>query len=85
MPIINTPASGNVKGSHGPRLSARRGLTVPVLGPVVVMVNITVVAGSPAWICLSKPQAVRAGFVLPQETVTSLVNVPDPTGVAVKL
>jgi hypothetical protein len=49
------------------------------------MVNVTVVAGSPAWICLSKPQAVNAGFVFPQEMVTSLVKVPDPTGVAVKL
>ena len=85
MPIINTPASGSVNGSHGPRLSARRGLTVPVLGPVVVMVKVTVVAGSPAWICLSKPQVVRAGFVFPQEIVTSLVKIPDPTGVAVKL
>ena len=66
-------------------MSARRGLTIPVLGPVVVMVNVTVVAGSPARICLSKPHVVRAGFVFPQEMVTSLVKVPDPTGVAVKL
>jgi hypothetical protein len=83
MPTITTPAIGRVNGSHGLRLSARCGPTVPVLGPVVVMVRVTVVALSPALICLSKLQAVSAGR-FEQVSVTSLVKVGDPDGAALK-
>jgi hypothetical protein len=43
-PTMTMPASGNVNGSHGERLSALCcwGLAVPGFGPVVVMVRVTV-------------------------------------------
>ena len=82
------PAIGNVRGSHGERLSARCDLLVPVpeFGPAVVIVTDTGVAPVPAAICAGlNAQVTVASGRFEQPKVTAVVNVPLPTGVAVKL
>src|SRR5271166_5704516 len=53
-PATTMPASGNVNGSHGERFSARRWMLrtfpIPVLGPEVFMISVTVAADDPAGI-----------------------------------
>src|ERR1700674_2627152 len=51
-PSITTPARGKVSGSQGRRLSERRfkGLPVPLFGPAVLTVRVTVDVPDPAGI-----------------------------------
>ena len=93
IPTMMMPAIGSVSGSHGDRLSARCDLLVPVpvFGPLVVIVTATAVGPDPAAIFVGSvcpvltTQATVESGRLEQPNVTSVVNVPDGEGVAVKL
>ena len=80
IPSITIPARGNVKGSHGRRLSARRWrlFTPPLLfGPVVLIVSVTACGdAAPCAIELKEQVTVASGRLL-QAKVTGVVNV-DP-------
>jgi hypothetical protein len=88
-PNTTTPAIGNVNGSHGERLTARRRNCVPVpeFGPVVVIVIETVVADAPAAIDVGlKTQLMLVSVVSvgekEQPNVTALEKVDADVGVA---
>ena len=93
-PTITTPARGKVSGSQGRRLSERRRnwLPVPLFGPLLVMVIVTVDALDPAAIVADGLKAqlllVRVGSAGAKEVqlrFTALANVNAEVGVAVKL
>jgi hypothetical protein len=88
-PTKTMPASGNVNGSHGERLSALRcwGVTTPEFGPLVLMVRVSLVALEPARIgfVLKLQVTVASGRPL-QARVTLAANVAaPPVGVTVKV
>lgn len=87
-PTMTIPASGNVRGSHGIRLSARRlSLFAPPLlfGPVVLIVSVTGCGeGKPAAIELKEQVTVASGSPL-QAKVTALVNVVPLVAVTLKV
>src|SRR5580658_1721311 len=86
-PTMTMPASGNVSGSHGERLSALRGRLPPWtlgLGPLVEMVRVTVWGPvAPVAIGLAEQVTVASGRPL-QAKVTAEANVP-PVGVTLKV
>jgi hypothetical protein len=93
-PIITTPARGKVSGSQGRRLSDRwrNVLPVPLFGPAVPMVIVTVDAPAPAAIVADGLKAqlllVRVGSAGEKEVqlrFTAFTNVDPEVGVAVKL
>ena len=92
-PTMTTPARGKVSGSQGRRLSDRwRNVPVPLFGPRLVMVIVTVDAPDPAAIVADglKVQLllVRVGSVgekAVQLRVTALTNFDPEVGVARKL
>jgi hypothetical protein len=93
-PTITTPARGKVSGSQGRRLSERwrNVLPVPLFGPLVLMVIVTVDALDPAAIVADGLKAqlllVRVGSAGEKEVqlrFTALTNVDPEVGVAKKL
>ena len=92
-PIITTPARGKVSGSQGRRLSERwrNRVPVPLFGPVLLMVIVTVDAPDPAAIVADglKVQLllVRVGSTGEKEQLrfTALTNFVPEVGVAKKL
>ena len=92
-PSITTPARGKVSGSQGRRLSDRwRNVPLPLFGPVLLMVIVTVDALDPAAIVADGVKVqlliVRVGSVGEKEVqlrFTALTNVDPEVGVAVKL
>ena len=93
-PIITTPARGKVSGSHGRRLSERwrNRLPVPLFGPLLVMVMVTVDVPDPVAIVADGLKAqlllVRVGSAGEKEVqlrFTALTNFDAEVGVAVKL
>ena len=92
-PTITTPARGKVSGSQGRRLSDRwRNVPVPLFGPLVLRVIVTVDALDPAAIVADglKVQLllVRVGSAGEKEVqlrFTALTNVDPDVGVALKL
>ena len=93
-PTITTPARGKVSGSQGRRLSDRwrNWVPVPLFGPVLLMVIVTVDAPDPAAIVADGLKAQRllvrvgsAGEKEVQLRFTALTNVDPEVGVAKKL
>jgi hypothetical protein len=87
-PIMTMPASGNVRGSHGERLSAK-GLPflVPpiLLGPLVVMVRVTCCGDEAPWAIELKPQLTVASGKPLQAKVTAAVNAKLPAVATLKV
>src|ERR1700675_580627 len=84
-PTMTMPASGNVNGSHGERLSALRcwGFTMPEFGPLVPMVRVTVWSPvAPAAIAGAEQVTVASGRPLQTKVMGTVVV---PVGVTVKV
>jgi hypothetical protein len=91
-PAITNPAIGSVSGNQGERLSARRCklLPLPVFGPFVWIVTVTVVADAPAAIDVGEKTQllfvnVGSAGVKAQLKVTAPAKVAADVGVALKV